>query len=135
MLTAAVLWRAAFGERLALPSRADGVALVRRALPFAAAGLVANLQARVGPLMLGYLSTEAAVGAFAAAARFGTVARLGPGAIFAGALPVLSREYSADRTSGERTQTAFDRALAMFALAAAVPLMVLSAPLVRLVYG
>jgi O-antigen/teichoic acid export membrane protein len=89
----------------------------------------------VAPLMLGYLSTESAVGAFAAAARFGSVARLAPGAIFAGALPVLTREYAADHASGERTQAAFDRALAAFALAAALPLMALSVPLVRLVYG
>jgi PST family polysaccharide transporter len=134
--TALTLWNAAFdGERLAMPSLSDVPAMVRRGLPFAAAGLVANLQTRIGPLMLGYLATETDVGAFAAASRFGTVARLAPGAVFAGALPVLSREYAADRHAGARAQAAFDRALTAFAVAAAIPFMFLASPLVRMVYG
>jgi len=134
--TGAVLWRAAFAaESIAWPTRSEIVALVRRALPFAAAGLVANLQTRVAPLLLGYLSTEAELGAFAAAARFGTLARLAPGAVFAGALPVLSGEFATDRASGARTRAAFDRALTVFAVAAALPLILAAAPLVRIVYG
>ena len=35
---------------------------LRRALPFAASGIVANVQTRVGPLMLGYLSTPTELG-------------------------------------------------------------------------
>ena len=134
--TAALLWRAAFGRAsIGWPTPTGVLLLVRRALPFAAAGLVANLQTRIGPLLLGYLSTEADLGAFAAAARFGTLARLAPGAVFAGALPVLSREFSVDSRSGARAQAAFDRALTVFAAAAAVPLIFMAAPLIRLVYG
>jgi len=136
ILSAAMLWPTAFGGGgVRVPTPAELLVLLRRALPFAAAGLVANLQTRIGPLMLGYFSTQADVGAFAAAARFGTVARLAPGAIFAGALPVLSREYSVDPESGARTHTAFDRALTLFALALAIPFVLLAGPLVRLVYG
>ena len=134
--TGAVLWRSAFvGAWTERTTPSQVLTLVRRALPFAAAGLVANLQTRIGPLLLGYLSTEAQLGAFAAAARFGTVARLAPGAIFAGALPVLSREFAEDTRAGVRAQAAFDRALSVFAVAAAVPLIVSAAPLVRIVYG
>jgi O-antigen/teichoic acid export membrane protein len=134
--TAAVLWSAAFSDAsIVWPTPAEILTLVRRALPFAAAGLVANLQMRIGPLLLGYLSTEVDLGAFAAAARFGTFARLAPGAVFAGALPVLSREFSSDSRSGSRTQAAFDRALMLFAVAAAVPMIFIAAPLVRIVYG
>jgi len=134
--TAAAMWRAAFaGESFAWPGPSEVAAVIRRALPFAAAGLVANLQTRIGPLLLGYLSTEAELGAFAAAARFGTFARMAPGAIFAGALPVLSREFSNDRAAGARTQAAFNRAMTVFAVAAGVPLILAAAPLVRIIYG
>src|SRR5579872_3384765 len=135
-LSALVIWSFAFpGDRISLPPRRETAALVRRALPLAAAGLVANLQTRIGPLMLGYLSTQSDVGAFAAAARFGAVARLVPGAVFAGALPVLSREFASDRRSGDRAHVAFDRALMAFAVAAAIPLVALASPLLRLLYG
>jgi O-antigen/teichoic acid export membrane protein len=136
IFSAMALWRIAFpGEAVRLPTRSELKGLLRRALPFAATGIVANLQARIGPLMLGYLSTPVEVGAFAAAARFGAVARLAPGAIFAGALPVLSHEYSSDPPSGIRTQTAFERTLTVFAIAMAIPFIVFASPLVRLAYG
>ena len=134
--SAMALWRRAFdADAVRQPRLHDVAALVRRALPFAATGLVANLQTRLAPLMLGFLSTQTEVGALAAAARFGTLARLAPGAMFAGALPVLSREYSTDRISAGRTHAAFDRALVLMAIAIALPLMAFAGPLVRLVYG
>ena len=106
----------AHGVRRARPRRtcrraARSLALLRRALPFAASGIVANVQTRVGPLMLGYLSTPAELGLFAAASRFGSVARLAPQAVFAGALPVLSHEHGRDRASAERVFQAFDAVL------------------------
>src|SRR5262249_8832142 len=134
--TTAVLWPSAFsGASIVWPAPSEVLTLLRRALPFAAAGLVANLQTRIGPLLLGYLSTEADVGASAAAARFGPLGRRAPGAVFAGALPVLSREFSKASRSGARTQAAFDRALTVFAISAALPMVLVAAPLVRIVYG
>jgi O-antigen/teichoic acid export membrane protein len=137
ILTAVVCWRAVFGDRgrMRWPSRDAIVALLRRALPFAAAGIVANLQTRVGPLMLGYLSSQAEIGLFAAASRFGTVARLAPQAVFAGALPVLSHEHGRDRQSAERVFRVFDRVLLAGACAAAAGCALFAAPLLRLVYG
>ena len=137
ILTAVVCWRAVFGDRgrMRWPSRDALVALLCRALPFAAAGIVANLQTRVGPLMLGYLSSQAEIGLFAAASRFGTVARLAPQAVFAGALPVLSHEHGRDRQSAERVFRTFDRVLLAAACAAAAGCALFATPLLRLVYG
>lgn len=135
--SALALYRLAFGGRdpIRIPAWRDTAAMLRRALPFAASGLVANLKARVGPLMLGYLSTQAELGAFAAASRFASLATLAPGAIFAGALPVLSNEYGRDREDGRRAYGSFDRALVALTLAVAAPFIVLPAALLRLVYG
>ena len=132
-----VLYGMAFGDRdpIRIPSWSETVALIRRAIPFAASGLVANLQTRVGPLMLGYLSTASEVGMFAAASRIGTAARLAPGAMFAGALPVLSGEYGRDRTEAHRAYRSFNRVLVAVTLAAATAFVALAAPLLRLVYG
>jgi O-antigen/teichoic acid export membrane protein len=134
--SALALWRPIFGPRRA-PTRPSPelVPLLRRAWPFALSGIVANLHQRVGPLMLGVLATPSELGWFGAAARVGRAAKLAPQAIFAGALPVLSREYGRDRTEAQRVSHMLDRALA--ALSAAVALAcALGAPLLmRLLYG
>ena len=135
--TAVVCWRLVFGDRgrVRLPSPAALAALVRRALPFAASGIVANVQTRIGPLLLGSLSTQAELGLFAAASRFGSVARLAPQAVFAGALPVLSHEHRRDRASAEHVFQTFDRGLLVVAAAIALGGALFAAPLLRLVYG
>ena len=135
--TAVVCWRTVFGNRgrVGLPSFDALAVLVRRALPFAASGIVANVQTRVGPLMLGYLSTPSELGLFGAASRFGSVARLAPQAIFAGALPVLSHEHGRDRASAERVFHTFDGWLLVVSAAAVVGCTLFAAPVLRLVYG
>jgi O-antigen/teichoic acid export membrane protein len=135
--TAVVCWRTVFGDRgrMRLPSPDALATLVRRALPFAASGIVANVQTRVSPLMLGFLSTQPELGLFAAASRFGSVARLAPQAVFAGALPVLSHEHQRDRASAERVFHAFDVGLLVLSAAIALGATVFAAPVLRLVYG
>src|SRR4051794_9983633 len=137
ILTAVVCWRAVFAERgrLAVPSTENILRLARRALPFAASGIVANLQTRIGPLMLGYFSTSSELGLFAAASRFGTVARLAPQALFAGALPVLSHEHQRDAASAERVFRAFDMLLLGGTTAVAVACALFATPVLRLIYG
>lgn len=137
IVTAIACWRPVFGDRgrVPRPSAAAMTALLRRALPFAASGIVANVQTRVGPLMLGYLSTSAELGLFAAASRFGTVARLVPQAVFAGALPVLSHEHGRDPASAERVFHRFDRILLAASAAIAAACALFAAPVLRLVYG
>jgi O-antigen/teichoic acid export membrane protein len=135
--TAIACWRVVFSgrARAQVPSPDALLALLRRALPFAASGIVANVQTRVGPLMLGYLSTPTEVGWFAAASRFGSVARLAPQAVFAGALPVLSHEHGRDRESAERVFHSFDAVLLGASSAVAVGLSLCATPVIRLVYG
>jgi O-antigen/teichoic acid export membrane protein len=130
-------WRRVFGDRgrVGAPVPAALAALLRRALPFAASGIVANVQTRIGPLMLGYFSTPSELGLFGAASRFGSVARLAPQAVFAGALPVLSHEHGRDRASAERVFHTFDRVLVAAAALMAIGCALLAVPVLRLVYG
>ncbi len=136
LVMAAILWRPIFGAHGSVRiSYGWMTRLIRRALPFAATGLVANLESRIGPLMLGYLATPVAVGLFAAAARFGRVARLVPQAVFAGALPVLSHDYSRNPEEAGRVFRTFSRLILLFATLSAVAFALLARPLLGLVYG
>ncbi|MBZ5559108.1 MAG: oligosaccharide flippase family protein [Acidobacteriia bacterium] len=134
---AIALWTIVFGARASVgrPSLDDLRVLLRRAIPFAASSIVANLQTRVAPLLLGYWSTEIDLGWFAAASRFGKAARLAPQAMFAGALPVLSHEYGRQGRDARRMFRTFDRALVALSLAMAAPCILLAVPLLRLLYG
>jgi len=135
MATAIALWKAVFGERATSMRRPPLLATLRRAAPFAITGLVANLQARVAPLMLGYLAAPVELGYFGAASRVGRLARLTPSAIFAGALPVLSREYTRDRDEAHRVSRALDRILLISALCGVAGALLFAAPLMRIVFG
>jgi O-antigen/teichoic acid export membrane protein len=134
-MTAVVMWRIAFpGEALIVPNAATVRGLLTRALPFAGTGVIANLQTRTAPLLLGYLATSSELGAFAAAAKFGTLARLAPGALFAGALPVLTHEH--ERRDGSSTDAfvSFDRACAVLAILSSIAI-VLARPVLWRLYG
>jgi O-antigen/teichoic acid export membrane protein len=137
IVVAALMWTRVFAARgpFRLSSRAQALALLRRAVPFAASGIVGNLQARIAPLMLGYASTSSELGWFAAASRIGRVARLAPQAIFAGALPVLSHEVARDRREGHRVFRTLDRALLALSLALAAPCILMGGTLLGLIYG
>jgi O-antigen/teichoic acid export membrane protein len=133
--TAIVLWRPVFADRAAIGGPAPLLQTLRRALPFAVTGLVANLQARVAPLMLGYLAPPIELGWFGAASRVGRVAKLTPSAIFAGALPVLSHEYERNRDEAHRVSRVLDRMLLAATAGAVLASLVFAAPLMRLIFG
>ena len=134
--TALVLWRVVFADPAPLPRQREPLtALMRRALPFAASGIVANLQVRVAPLMLGGLSTAVEVGLFAAASRFGQLARLAPQAVFGGALPVLSHEFGRDRTEAHDLFSQVDRLMLVGSAAIAAACLLTAPLLLRMVYG
>jgi O-antigen/teichoic acid export membrane protein len=134
--TALAFWRPLFGGRRRAADAAPPLtATLRRALPFAAAGLVANLQLRVAPLLLGAMATPAELGWFGAASRVGRAVKLAPQAIFAGALPVLAHEYGRDRSDALRVSRSLDRALAALSVAAAAAVALGAAPLMRLLFG
>jgi O-antigen/teichoic acid export membrane protein len=134
--TALVLWRRVFPDHRARLSPREGLrSLVRRALPFAGAGIVANLDLRAAPVLLGALSTPAAVGLYAAASRFGRLAVLAPQALFGGALPVLSGEFQRDPTGTMRVFRTLDRALLAFSGSIAVACVALGPFLLRVAFG
>ena len=138
MASALALWRPIFGGGLTAEWRDVRAALgptLRRALPFAASGIVANLQLRVAPLMLGYFAAPVELAWFTAASRVGRVARLAPQAVFAGALPVLSHEYARDRGEARRVSRTLDRALAAAAAGGALAAVLFASPLMRAIFG
>jgi O-antigen/teichoic acid export membrane protein len=134
--TAAVsLWLGIAAARPGIewPSPPTIVRTLRDAWPFAAAGLIANAQQRLAPVLLGFFAAPAALAAFGVAWRFGGLVRMLPQAAFAGALPVLSHE--ARRGASDAVRARFDRTLLAFALASASMVIVLAAPLVSWTYG
>jgi O-antigen/teichoic acid export membrane protein len=135
ILAAAGLWILSRDRHdpLVLPRPADAVALVRRSVPFALNGLIANAHARLAPLALGVLAGVEPVALFGAAQRIVGVVKMLPQSAFAGALPVLSREVQAG--SADRVRTSFERAIAAFAVASAMGLALLAPFAVRAVYG
>src|SRR5439155_22261415 len=79
-------------DRLARPSWRSVWRQLRRAFPFALTGLVANIQARMAPLVLGYFSSAGELALFAVASRIGRGVRILPQATLTAAMPVFSRE-------------------------------------------
>jgi O-antigen/teichoic acid export membrane protein len=120
------------GPLITWPSRAVLTQSAREALPFAAAGLIANAQLRIAPVLLGLLASPAAVAAFGVAARIGNLARMLPQAAFAGALPVLSQEA---RDGSDRLRVRFDRMLAAFSMVTALAIAGFAQPIIASTYG
>ena len=134
LVAAFVLWRlVAPRDRLARPSGASAWAHLRRAFPFALAGIVANARARMAPLLLGSLASAGEVASFGVAARLESTARRLPYATFGAALPVFAREAGGGEPDALRAR--FDPVLRWFAIAAAVGLIAGAAPIVRATYG
>jgi len=137
-LVGAALLLARFREtadRVERPSVVAMVRTLRRSLPFALVGFIANAQQRVAPLLLGYLSSSAQVALFGAAWRLGSTAWALPSAAFAGALPVLAERAGSDDERTDTVKPSFHRALRAFGLAAAAGLALFAPVVVRLTYG
>ena len=131
---ALVVWRRiAPLDRMTWPSAQSTLAALRRAVPFALTGLIANAQARLGPLVLGGLAGTGEVALFGVATRLAGVARRLPASAFGAALPVFSQEAGAGRAASVRAQ--FAGAVRWFAVAAAVVLAAGASSIVRITYG
>jgi O-antigen/teichoic acid export membrane protein len=135
LVAAALLWRlvASAGPVFELPSPQFAVSLLRRAFPFAVAGLVVNVQERLAPLMLGRLSGIGEVALFGAAWRIGSLVRMLPQAMFGGALPVLAA--ATGREGSGNVAFRFERVLSVSAALAAAALAVFAGPILRVTYG
>ncbi len=64
--------------------------LLRRAFPFALAGLIVALQARLGTILLEQLTDSTSVGYYTAATRFVEAGRMIPNALFGALFPALA---------------------------------------------
>jgi len=103
--------------------------LLKRALPFAVAGVFVTLQARSGPLALGYMRGAVEVGWWGAAWRFSEAAKLVPQGVFGAAFPAFA---AGEGTSLRRL---YQRGLFVFALLAALVLILFARPLLTWTYG
>jgi O-antigen/teichoic acid export membrane protein len=130
-----ILWRMTIGRRhhFEWPSWFETKAIVRSALPFAWAGLIANAQLRIAPLLLGYLSTASALALFGAASRIGNLVRMVPHAAFAGALPVFAHEVQ--RGDADPVRSRFDDLLRRFSIGAGAGIALLAGPIIHATYG
>jgi O-antigen/teichoic acid export membrane protein len=120
-------------DRLEWPGRDAVLHAVRRALPFAAVGLIGTAQGRMAPLALGYSKGPAGVALFAVASRIASMARAVPFAALAGGLPVLSEH--AGRGQMESVRPQLHRSLTAFAVAASLLLTAGASLLIRWTYG
>jgi O-antigen/teichoic acid export membrane protein len=107
--------------------------LFRRAVPFALSGLVSNAQARVAPLMLGYLSNAGEIASFGVASRIGRATRMLPQAALTAGMPVFAHELKSG--GGQSSRSKFAGLLRGFAVLAACVLVLFALPIVRLTYG
>jgi O-antigen/teichoic acid export membrane protein len=131
-VVAFTVWRRiAPDDRLARPSIGTAWATLRRAVPFALTGLVANAQSRVASLVLGYFSDAAETASFGVASRIGSAARRLPQAALTAGMPVFAQELGRSDAARER----FDGILRYFGVAAACGLVVLAQPILALTYG
>src|SRR5262249_49031366 len=120
-------------DPLVVPTPARAASLVRRSIPFALSGLIANAHVRLAPLALGAFGSVEQVALFGAAQRLASLAKMLPQSAFAAALPVLSGEVQAG--SADRVRASFERAIAALAIASAAGLALLAPFVVRLAYG
>jgi O-antigen/teichoic acid export membrane protein len=107
--------------------------LLQRAFPFALTGLVANAQARTGPLLLGAIGTAGDMALLGAVQRFDGMARRLPSAALGAAFPVLASE--AQRGAARAVQDRFDGALRWIAIIAAIGIGASAPLLLRVSYG
>lgn len=135
MTATAWYWRGRARSSSALGIKtAQTRALIRRALPFALAGVLAALQLRVGPLLLERLAGTGEAGLYAAANRFIEAARLPATALFSALLPALAA-LSAQPEQLHRTFARVMLGLAGAGLLAGLLALPLAGPVILLTYG
>jgi O-antigen/teichoic acid export membrane protein len=109
------------------------ITLVRRAWPFALAGLLAALQLRGSQLLLAYLDGGQALGWYAAASRLIETGKQLPGAFYAALLPAMAAAAGSTALPATRRQAEFG--LLGIALVAVVGALLLGQSLILTLYG
>lgn len=110
------------------------VTLLRRAWPFALAGVLAALQARAGTILLEQLTDTAQVGYYAASTRFVEAGRVLPNALFGALLPALAA-LSAQPDPMNRTFRRVMIGLAAFGALLGLIFALFAEPVLTLTYG
>ncbi len=91
------------GPLLVLPSAASFRVLAAGAVPFIAWALSQGIYGQVNVVVIGFVGSEAAVGWFAAASRFGSLVLFVPVVINVALLPAMSRMYAGRGDAGDAT--------------------------------
>ena len=79
-----------FDIKITIDNRNEVYQLLKRAYPFAVAGVLSAIQLRVGIILLEQLSDAGEVGYYSVASRFTEAVRMLPNALFGALLPTLS---------------------------------------------
>jgi O-antigen/teichoic acid export membrane protein len=108
--------------------------LLRRALPFAIAAVLAALQTRVGIILLERLASTGEVGYYAAASRFVEAGRMIPNAFFGALFPALAA-LAAQPIRLNQTFTRTMLGLASFGLLLGLAFLLLASWVVELTFG
>jgi O-antigen/teichoic acid export membrane protein len=112
----------------------EAIDLLRRAWPFAAAGLIAVISMRLPMILMERLVGLSQAGDLAAALRFMEAGRMLPNALFGAMLPMVMRLES-ERGQAERTLRRSAAALGIYGVGFAVALSVLGGALIELTFG
>ncbi|MDX1995969.1 MAG: oligosaccharide flippase family protein [bacterium] len=108
--------------------------LLKRAWPFALAGVLAALQSRFGLMLLERLGTAQDAGYYAAASRFTEAAKTIPYAFFGAVFPALAA-FAAQPIKVRRLMEQMLFGLLLYSLVAALVLSLLALPLIMITYS
>lgn len=134
LVAAWAIYRARFYQPSIPPFELGSGKLLRQAWPFAVAGVLGALQARVSFIFLEQFAGTTQVGYFAAASRFIEAARMLPNAFFGAIFPVLAA-LSHNPSALRRLFTRMMLALGLLGLLAGLGITLAALPLLTLTYG
>jgi len=127
-------WRFSIGVGTQRAVSLQTSVLLRRALPFAIAGILAAVQVRVSIILLERLASTGDAGYYAAANRFVEAGRMIPNAYFGALLPTLA-SLAAYRSEMARTFARTMWGLSAFGVLMGAGITLLAPPIVRLTFG
>jgi PST family polysaccharide transporter len=116
-------------------SRARASELLSTSWPLLFSGLAIAVYMRIDQIMLGEILDETAVGIYAAAIRISEVWYFIPGAIVGSVAPTIINARKADRALYDRRTQQLLNIMALLGYVVAIPVTVLSRPLVWLLFG
>jgi PST family polysaccharide transporter len=125
------------GERFGLwrVTRVRALELMRTSWPLILSGLAITVYMRIDQIMLGEMIDDAEVGIYSAAVRISELWYFIPVAIVSSVAPAIASAKKADEEQYQRRVQQLLYTMALFGYAVAIPISLISGPLVRLLYG